>query len=128
VLELVQEPEHEGVSQHVHVLVPTYDEPADLVNEGLLRLLLAPAPRYMDVHVYVCDDGAGTPEGVKKAGAVQLLRRSGRFPICALRLPILSNQRVVGASACSDFAVTLCQGSRSATRLVSRKLALSVTC
>lgn len=53
-----------GAAQTVHVLVPTCGEPAAVVRECLVRLLVAPEPVYMEKVLHVCDGGGGNGGGV----------------------------------------------------------------
>ena len=66
-----------GAVQTVHILVCTYNEPAALVKECVLRLLVAPEPLYMEKVIYVCDDGYASPEGEKKRRMVTDLNMLG---------------------------------------------------
>jgi hypothetical protein len=76
----VQDTADNGVAQTVHCLVATYTEPAELVRECVLRLLVAPEPLWMEKIVYVCDDGYHTAEGAKKRMMVQHLNMLGAPP------------------------------------------------
>ena len=61
----------------MHCLIATYDEPADMVRECVLRLLVAPEPVYMEKLIYVCDDGSAKEEGKAKRDFVRHLRALG---------------------------------------------------
>eukprot|EP00892_Ulva_mutabilis_P012255 jgi/Ulvmu1/9401/UM051_0029.1 len=66
-----------GTKQTVHVCVCTYNETAELVREGVIRLLVAPEPIYMEKIIYVCDDGHAKAEGPKKRAMVEQLQALG---------------------------------------------------
>lgn len=73
----MQEAAESGPRQTIHVLVTAYSEPADMVREGVLRLLVAPAPVYTNKIIYLCDDGSSGPEGPRKRAVVDKLRELG---------------------------------------------------
>jgi hypothetical protein len=73
-----------GVSVSVHVLIATYNEPADLVKECVLRLLVAPEPIFMEKIIWICDDGYMKEEGKQKQRLVADLQSLGALPSCAM--------------------------------------------
>lgn len=73
----LQDVAEHGPRQTVHVLVTTYNEPLAMVRDGVLRLLVAPAPMYMEKMIYVCDDGYAGPDGPRKRAMVADLRALG---------------------------------------------------
>ena len=100
----LQETAEEGACQTVHVLVATYTEPADLVKECVLRLLVAPEPLYMRKVIYVCDDGWAGEEGALKRKMVAHLNMLGALvlafafeqpPLCAWVTELLVHSCVV---------------------------------
>lgn len=79
----MQDVKEKGMRETVHVLVTTYAEPAVMVRECVLRLLVAPEPTYMEKVIYVCDDGHSKSEGPKKKAMVKELRVLGSlFSLC----------------------------------------------
>lgn len=76
----VQDVAENGPRQTVHVLVTTYNEPPDMVQDGVLRLLVAPEPVYMRKIIYVCDDGYASPDGPRKRAMVADLHALGVPP------------------------------------------------
>jgi len=48
-----------------------------MVRDGVLRLLVAPEPVYMQKTIYVCDDGYAGPDGPRKRAMVADLRALG---------------------------------------------------
>jgi hypothetical protein len=66
-----------GVLQTVHVLIATYNEPADLVKECVVRLLVAPEPIFMEKVIWICDDGYMKEEGKQKQRMVADLQSLG---------------------------------------------------
>jgi hypothetical protein len=73
-----------GVSQTVHVLIATYNEPAELVKECVLRLLVAPEPIYMEKIIWICDDGYMKEEGKQKQRMVADLQNLGLLPLISV--------------------------------------------
>ena len=47
-----------GKLQKINVMVCTYNEPADTVEECVRHLLKSPVPIYASKHIYIGDDGA----------------------------------------------------------------------
>lgn len=90
--ENLQEVQKAGVRKTVHVLIATYTEPPETVNESVRRFLAAPTPLGMEVHVYVCDDGHGKSTGPGKSAFVQCMRSLGASsaPCFSHHLPILT--------------------------------------
>jgi hypothetical protein len=76
----VQVTSERGVLQTVHVLIATYSEPADLVKECVVRLLVAPEPIYMEKIIWICDDGYMKEEGKQKQRMVADLQSLGLLP------------------------------------------------
>ena len=75
----MQDVKARGMRETVHVLICTYTEPAVMVRECVLRLLVAPEPIYMEKIIYVCDDGHSKSEGPKKKAMVEELRILGAY-------------------------------------------------